>query len=318
MSLYDQTVERLNAVAIQKPDAVGQVINGIIAESAVLSMAKRLADFSAQKENLPVLAGLPSSYFVTGDTGLIKTTKALWANKVITAEKIACIIPIAKDVMADSNYDLWAQIEPALRQSFGATIDGAALFGVNTPTSAPKGVVTQAIEAGNFVNIPALNPDMVEMLGGETGVMAKVEQYGFDVNGFVGDVGMKAKFRGLKDEMGHLIFQPSLQSGTPAVLYGQNIMYLKNGAFNVATGRLLAGDFNQLVYAFRQTLEFSISEDAVISDADGKVIQNLFQQDMVALKATLRLGWQTPNQISALNPLSSGCPFAVLRNTPST
>jgi len=50
----------------------------------------------------------------------------------------------------------------------------------------------------------------------------------------------------------------------------------------------------------------------VISDADGKIIFNLAQQDMVALRVTMRLGFAVPNPVSYIKPREKRYPFAVL------
>ncbi len=63
----------------------------------------------------------------------------------------------------------------------------------------------------------------------------------------------------------------------------------------------------------RQDMTYKILDQAVISDGDGKIIYNLAQQDMVALRCVMRLGWQLPNPVTALNDNgSTRYPFAVL------
>ena len=61
-------------------------------------------------------------------------------------------------------------------------------------------------------------------------------------------------------------------------------------------------------------ITYKVLDQAVISDAQGKIIHNLAQQDMVALRCVMRLGWQLPNPVTQIGS-SSGYPFAVL--TPS-
>ena len=52
-------------------------------------------------------------------------------------------------------------------------------------------------------------------------------------------------------------------------------------------------------------------DQAVISDAQGHIIHNLAQQDMVALRCVMRLGWQLPNPVTQIGGVSR-YPFAVL------
>jgi hypothetical protein len=63
----------------------------------------------------------------------------------------------------------------------------------------------------------------------------------------------------------------------------------------------------------RQDMTYMISRESVITDAAGKVVVNLFQQDMVALRAVMRLGFALPNPINAMNETAATrYPFAVL------
>jgi hypothetical protein len=72
-----------------------------------------------------------------------------------------------------------------------------------------------------------------------------------------------------------------------------------------------------LVYSIRQDITYKVLTESVIQDpASGNIIYNLAQQDMVALRAVLRIGWQVPNPINRMNTDdSTRYPFSVL--TPS-
>ena len=85
---------------------------------------------------------------------------------------------------------------------------------------------------------------------------------------------------------------------------------------NANSPLLIAGDWSQLVYAMRQDMTVTKSNQAVITDEEGKVVINLYQQDMTALRFVMRLGWQLPQPASAFeaeNPF----PFAVLNKETS-
>jgi hypothetical protein len=75
----------------------------------------------------------------------------------------------------------------------------------------------------------------------------------------------------------------------------------------------MSGDFDQLVYSIRQDITFKLLDQAVIQDSAGTIIFNLAQQDMVALRAVMRLGWQLPNPINRVQPTAaSRYPFSFL------
>ena len=194
-------------------------------------------------------------------------------------------------------------------EAFGKVIDAAIFFSVNKPTSWENGIVTSAISKGNVItrsNVSDIVQDINLLMG-------KVEEDGFDVTGFAGDISNKSSLRGLRDQNGGLLFQPSLTADTPSTLYAQPINYVKNSSWDKTQALLVGGDFSQAVYAIRQDMTYKILDQAVISDGDGRIIYNLAQQDMVALRCVMRLGWQLPNPVTALNPDgTTRYPFAVL------
>ena len=74
---------------------------------------------------------------------------------------------------------------------------------------------------------------------------------------------------------------------------------------------LIAGDWSKLVYAIRQDMTVTRTNQAVITDAEGKVVLNLYQQDMTALRFVMRLGWQLPNPVNSVGA-ANAYPFGVL------
>jgi hypothetical protein len=63
----------------------------------------------------------------------------------------------------------------------------------------------------------------------------------------------------------------------------------------------------------RQDITYKVLDQAVIQDGAGNIVYNLAQQDMVALRAVMRLGFALPNPINAIETTAaSRFPFAVL------
>lgn len=287
-----------------------EIIQGVTEGSAVLQMGRRLPNMTSKTQTMNVLDMLPTAYFVNGDTGMKQTTKMKWDKKKIYAEEIAVIVPIPEAVLDDADYDIWGEVRPRLVEAFGKVIDGAILFGTNKPTSWRDSVLETCTKAGSVV---AATPYIYDDLLAEGGVIAKVEESGYLVNGIMSAIQMRAKLRGLKDLNGNPIFKTDMQGATPYALDGSPMYFPRNGAFDTAKALMFAGDWSELVYSIRQDITFKIFDQGVVQDpSDNSIVYNLMQNDMVALRAVMRLGWEIPNPKTAYNDtLSKFCPFAV-------
>lgn len=294
-----------------------EIMQGAIAESAVLRMGRRLANMSSKTQTINVLDALPSAYFVNGeatDSGageaFKQTTKMAWDKKKLYAEEIAVIVPIPEAALDDADYDIWGEVKPRLTEAFGKVIDAAILFGTNKPGTWRTGVVPAAIAAGNGVPVSS---DVYADIMGDGGLISKVELDGFNPNGVMSAIQMRGKLRGLRDTSGQPIFKTDMQGATRYGLDGMDMYFPMNGAFDPAQAQMIVGDWSQLVYAIRQDMTFKIFTEGVIQDPTTKAITyNLMQNDMVALRAVMRLGWEIANPINAYNAEKANpFPFSV-------
>lgn len=307
---------RSNAEALFPEDVTRDILQGVAEESAVLSLGQRLPDMTTKQRRLPVLDSLPMAYFVNGDTGFKQTTDMRWSNKYINAEEIAVIVPVPEAVLDDAGYDIFAQVRPQIRQAFGRVIDAAVLHGTNAPADWPEGIVPLATEAGNVV-AEGTNGDLYDDIMGENGVISLVEEDGFLVDGHIGSMSLRGRLRGLRDTNGQPIFNRDMQDASRYLLDGDSIFFPRNGAFDTTSTSLVSGDFSNLVYAIRQDLTYKVLSEAVIQDpATGDIVYNLAQQDMVALRCVMRLGWQVPNPLNSLGG-ETRFPFAALTPAPA-
>lgn len=294
MAGYANILGRADVGEALVPD---QVINEIITEapksSVVLDRGKTIR-LSAKKAKQPVLASLPEAYWVDGDSGLKQTTKNDWSAQTITAEEMAVIVPIPDALVSDSNVPLWAQIKPLLAEAIGKKVDLAALFGIDKPDSWPTAVIPAAIAAGNTVTAGTgddLGVDVAE-LG------RKIAKQGYGINGFAAEPGLQWQLIGLRNSQGTPIYTPSLSAGAPSGLYGYALNEVMNGAWDAEVATLLAADWTKFVVGIRQDITFELFSEGVISDADGKVVLNLMQQDTKALRVVFRVGFQVAKPLT--------------------
>lgn len=308
-----QIIDRTGAASLIPEENAREIIQGVVTQSAVLQRGRKLPNMSSKTYKMPVLDMLPIAYFVNGDTGAKKTTKQAWDKKFITAEEIAVIVPIPEAVLDDSDYDIWGEVKPRVIEAFGKVIDGAVLFDLDKPSTWRDGVVTTATKAGSVVTL-ATGDDLYDKIMAEEGIIAKIEESGYFVNGHMADISMRAKLRGLKDTTGNPIFKSDMQNGTTYSLDGSPMNFPNNGAFDKSKALMISGDFSQLVYAIRQDITFKLFTEGVVQNTDGSIAYNLMQNDMVALRAVMRLGWEIPNPINSMKTdKTKRCPFAILK-----
>ena len=304
-------ISRTNLSGLIPEPVTREIIQGVTEGSAVLSMGRRLPNMSSKTQTLNVLDSLPMAYFVDGDTGAKKTTNQAWDKKKIYAEEIAVIVPIPEAVLDDADYDIWGEVRPRITEAFGKVIDAAILFGTNKPSSWRAGLVPSAISASHYVE-QASTPDLYGDIMGVGGLIAQVEDSGFLPTGVMSAVKMRAALRALVDTTKQPIFKSDMQGSTQYALDGIPMTFPMNGAFDPTTALMIVGDFAQLTYAIRQDISFKIFTEGVVQNTDGTIAYNLMQQDMVALRAVMRLGWEIPNPINAFNASdASAFPFSV-------
>lgn len=314
----NNVITRSNADALIPLEIANEIIKEVPSASKLLPLMRRLPNMTAKQRVLPVQAALPNAYFLNGDMDLKQTTKAEWEKLMLTAEELAVIIPIPEAVLDDSSFDIWGEIRPQIVEALGIAIDQAILFGTNKPASWPTSIYDGAVAKGNTVAI-GTGLDVASDIIGKNGLIAKVENDGYVVNGFIADGSFAPELRDLRDKNNRPIYIPALNSEYRDTIVGREIAYDNSGMFDYTKALMVAGDFRKAVYAIRQDVTYKVLDQAVIQDASGNIVFNLAQQDMIALRVVMRLGVQIANPVTR-RAGTNGYPFAVLTpasNTPS-
>ena len=295
-------IDRTDIDALVETQVAEEIFQGVVKESKALSMFKRLPNMTSDKTKLRILDSLPIAYFVDEKTnnGRKNITKMAWDKKYITAAEVAVIVPIKENDLADADIDIWAQVKPRLVEAFGKKIDDAIFNGEGKPADWRDGLIPSIISAG--ANVVETNNGLYSDIND---TMVKVEESGYNVTGLLGGVGLKGKFRMMTDKNGQPLNTTEIGS--------LQRTFVDNGTWDKDKATLIAGDFNEAVYAIRQDITYKVLDQAVIQDpSDGSIMYNLAQEDMVALRVTMRLGWEIPNPVNALNETSARFPFAAL------
>lgn len=295
-------IDKTNVEALIETQVANEIFEGVVRESKALSMFRRLPNMTSDKTKLRVLDSLPIAYFVDESTnnGRKNLTKMAWDKKYINAAELAVIVPIKENVLNDTSIDIWAEVRPRIVEAFGKKIDNAIFNGTDKPADWRAGLIPSIVTAGAEVT------EGDNLYSDINDVMTKVEESGYNVTGLLGGVGLKGKFRMLTDTTGQPIKGTEIDSLPKA--------FLDNGAWDKTKSILIAGDFSQAVYAIRQDVTYKVLTEAVIQDpSSGDILYNLAQDDMVALRVVMRLGWEIPNPVNALNETATRFPFANLK-----
>lgn len=305
-------VNRADAEALIREQIVSTIFQDAPKQSVFMGMARKLPNMTSKQTRIRVLDFLPTAYWVDGDTGMKQTTRQAWDNVYMTAAELAVIVPIPESVFDDAEMDIMGEITPRVSEAIGQRVDAAVIFGDNRPKEWQADIITLARQAGNNVS-PSSGKDYYDLILGEGGVFAKVEEDGYGVTGAVAPMTFKSKLRGLRSTSNVPIFMRTMQESTRYTLDGVPIQFPENGSFYSNIAQLVVGNFSQAVYSIRQDITVKILDQGVIQDPVTKeIVYNLAQQDMIALRIVFRMGWALPNPATRLNEDRTGCAFAYL------
>lgn len=300
-------ISRADALALLAQQDINEIIQPATAKSAALS-AFRTVRMSAGTAKMPVLSALPTAGWVkesaTESDGVKPTTKVKWTNKDLVAEEIACIVPVHENLLEDSKFDIWKEVKPLVSAEFARVLDLAVFFGTNKPASwTDPALIPGAVAAGNVIT----ETDENDLADDFNSAFAYVENDDFDVNSAFTGKFLRAELRGLRDKNDQPIYLDSLRSdGMTHAIYGQDLFYVGNRAWDKTQATALVGDAESVVIGIRQDMQVKLLDQATVGGI------NLAERDMVALRFKFRVAYATA--YAAIGDNSEKIfPFAVIK-----
>jgi HK97 family phage major capsid protein len=287
--------EQLVPVSISR-----EIIQAIREQSVVMRLA-RTQTMPTAAVTIPIMKTLPTSGWVNGIGGRKPVTTIAWTSDRLTAEEVAAIIAVPEALIDDAGIPVWPEVRQYMVDAISWSIDTAILFGVNAPPTfvaqGAGGIAGQAIAAYGGPHTPAASgqPDLAESVNQ---AMIDVESAGLAITGHAADISINGQLRGLRASDGQPIFAPALTAGAPGTLWGLPIMYSAGGVFDPDVVDLITGDWSKLIVGIRQDLRVDQSTDAVVTDEDGKVVVNAFQDDQILMRVHMRLGYVVGKPLS--------------------
>ena len=287
-----------------------EIIRGLIGRSKALELGRRLPDMRGKtyklnvNSNLPVAGWVKNSQTVANTEGYEINRKPVgnyaFEGVDLTAEELAVIVPISENTLADVEdfgIELAAELQEQVIGAFQEAIDSAVLFGVNAPWTGFGGLVAGAATANATVSWDGQAG--TSFYNAINDAMALVEQSGYVPNAILGGPSLNSAFRNSITTLGVNV--------TDQGEIGRLARHVDlTGGFNEGTAFAIVGDFRYLVYSFREEMAMKLLTESTIYDPQtGAVLYALAQQDMIALRFTMRLGFALPNPVNRVSGVLS-------------
>jgi len=314
-------ISRADALALIGEQDMSEMWEEATKSSAAMSTFRtiRMTKKQAKVRVLDTLPAAPSGgAWVNGDTGTKPTLDMSWANKFIVAEEIAGIVPIPENVLDDADMDIWGEVRPRIAEYIGYHVDLAVFLGINAPASFPDSLAEGATAAGNVLDLSTYlgtgtQDDGVDLGGAYNELFGLVEEDGFSTNQVWTKKAQRRLLRNLRNLNGDLIYSDGLKGAEQAPsIWGVDMNYVENGALNADANVLaIAGDKSKAILGIRQDVEFKFLDQATLTDGNGKVLLSLAEQDAIALRFKMRIGFQVADPIT-FEAGAGGYPFSVL------
>jgi Phage capsid family len=298
---YDNIVGRADVEGVIPVEASEQIIAETPRDSVVLARARRVP-MGSRESTVPILTAFPVAYWVQGDEGLKQTSDFALGSKTITAEELAVIVVIPDSVVEDAAVDLWGVARPLLVEALGAKVDQGVLSGgggVPASWAQYADVIGQAVDAGNVVDY-----DPADFPASASALLGVLDTSEFIPTGIVS----KSLIRG----SGRLAAMNAQQAGfiSPDNWFGVPVDYRNWG--DPPDVIAVAGDWTKAVIGIRRDIRFEMFSEGVINDEEGRIVFNLLQQDLRAIRATFRVAFAVAVPKGASTP-EDRFPFAVMR-----
>ena len=236
---------------IPTPQAT-DIIKSVTLGSSILRMSK-VEPMTSDKKKFNVMTDGVGAYWV-GEGERIQTSKATWIHPVITAKKLAVIIPVTREKLNDSTINVFAELKESIAEAFYTAIDSACLFGTNSPFTTN---IMKSIADHNMIVTDNKNIDIAV-----SDALAMVEENGHEPSGFIGRVGVKNLLRKLRDNNGAPAYVNGTNGGSE--LYGRPVEFVRNGAWDNERADVITGEWKYSIVGIREGISYEILREATL------------------------------------------------------
>lgn len=246
-----------------------EIIKNVIDQASILKVCKK-EPMASDKKTIPHLTDSGSATWVKEGES-IGTTIPQFDYPQLKACKLGVIIPITNEKINDSVSSVMTEVKQAMADAFATAIDKACIFGIDSPfdTNLVDAIGTQKIVFSDSWDTSLSN------------VMGLVENNKYNCNNILMGLSQKKIIRLLAND------GTKKSSITLNNIFETPIEYVRDWDDTKALS--ITGDFSKAIVGTRENIEYKVLDQATIVSGDETI--NLAQRDMIAIKATMRMGF---------------------------
>lgn len=278
-----------NSMALPS-DVASEILQKTSAESAIMRLARKI-DLPGRGVTIPVITGDPTAAWVA-ETAVKPVSNGTPGTKLMSAYKIAVIETFSKEFTRDAKmlYDALIQRLPAaLAAVFDSTVIGA--------TDAPGGNMDTFGSCQKQSILNANNGTYLGLVAADSDIAA----HGGVVNGYAFGAQGRALLLTAVDTTNRPLFLASVSEGAVDKVLG-NATYFNKNIYKAGTPGTsgtpavvgVAGDWSKALYGTVAGVEIGVTDTASLTVGSGTSATqlNLWQQNMVAVKAEIEVGFR--------------------------
>ena len=260
----------------------GEILQKTQEESAIMRLARQVT-LPGRGLTIPVITGDPTAAWVA-ETAAKPVSNATLNTKLMQAYKIAVIETFSKEFVRDAAalYDaLVSRLPGALAAVFDSTvIGGTPVPGTNFDTLA--GCTQQAIDTDAYAGLVAADTD-IAVNGGV-------------LNGFAFSAQGRGILLSAVDGSKRPLFLASANEGVVNRVLGVPT-YFNKALYKAGTPNIVgvAGDWTQAMYGTVEGVEIAFTDTATLTAGNATI--NLWQQNMVAVRAEIEVGFRADTNV---------------------
>lgn len=287
-----------NSMALPS-DISSEILQKTQEESAIMRLAQHIA-LPGRGVTIPVITNDPSAAWVA-ETAAKPVSNATPATKLMSAYKIAVIETFSKEFVRDipALYDaLVARLPLALAGVFDNTVIGGTQAPGNNFDTFAACTAQSILNANNGTYLGLVAAD------------ADIAAHGGVMNGLAFGAQGRGLLLSAVDGQGRPLFLASANDGVVDRVLGVPTVFNKNlykagtssGSVPAVVG--IAGDWSKAMYGTVAGVEISVSDTATLTS--GQTTINLWQQNMIAVRAEIEVGFRADT--ACFNKLTGAIP----------